>query len=349
MEKNLEDKIQKASWKIQDLLDDVRENLLHKVRRLPPRKRRELPKFSGLWRERNLKSYLERLQEAIEKPRITRSKKLLKSMGVSSGGLPKEILENVEQIEETNKLFDQLKKELGKNANVLTEKEILTDWLKESTTKANERLQSILDAKAGFKRLIKLGDVDEELMREILENAFEDFEFIGKADELKSRIVYISGFGINVEYHVGHLSDFLENCEIIYNALKEFEDIYKISTGEVSAWVEGKNIAEIRKYLEGNEDPFSAEYAKLKRRWRELASILGEESPEPEGFPDLEKKIKRLEAKFKESLGESGLRLLGFFRSEANFPHDLTKEDLITILKRLQPFIMIGLKEEDYG
>ena len=349
MEENLEDKIQKASWKIEALLEDVKENLLYKVRRLSPRKRRELPKFSDLWKERNLKSYLERLQEAIEKPRIARSKKLLKGIGVTSEGLPKEILEDVEQIEEISKLFDQLKKELGKSANVLAEKEILTDWLKESTAKANERLQSILDAKAGFKRLIKLGGLNEELMKELLENAFEDFEFIGKADELNSKIVYISGYGINAEYHVGHLSDFLENCEIVYNALKEFEDIYKVSTDEVSAWVKGKNLAEIRKYLEGDEDPFSAEYAKLKRRWRELASILGEESPEPEGFPDLKRKIKQLEAKFKGSLGESGLRLLGFFRGEANFPHDLSKEDLVTVLKRLQPFITIGLKEEDYG
>lgn len=174
-----------------------------------------------------------------------------------------------------------------------------------------------------------------------LENAFEDFEFLGKADELNLQIVYISGYGMNVEYDIGHLGDFLENCEIVYSTLKRFEDIYKISTDEVSAWVKGKNMAEICKYLEGDEDPFSAEYAKLKRRWREFASILGQEGPEPEGFPDLKKKTKQLEVEFKESLGESGLKLLAFFRGEANFPGDLSKEDLVNILKKFQPFIML--------
>lgn len=349
MEENLEDKIQKASWKIEGLLEDVRENLLHKVRRLSLRKRRELPKFSGLWKERGLKIYFERLKEAIEKPRIAGSRKLLKGIGVSSEGLPKEILEDVEQIEEISKLFDQLRNEIGKSVNVIIEKEILTDWLKESTTEANEKLQSILDAKAGFKRLVKLEGLNEELLKELLENAFEDFEFLGKADELNSQIVYISGYGMNVEYDIGHLGDFLENCEIVYTTLKRFEDIYKISTDDVSAWVKGKNMAEICKYLEGDEDPFSAEYAKLKRRWREFASILGQEGPEPEGFPDLKKKTKQLEVEFKESLGESGLKLLAFFRGEANFPGDLSKEDLVNILKKFQPFIMIGLKEEDHG
>lgn len=349
MSEKFKDKIQKASWKIEELLEEVRENLFKKTRQLSPKKRRKLPKFSGLWKEKNLKSYLERLQEAIEKPRIARSRQLLNGIGVSCEGLPKETLEDVEQIAAIHKLFNQLKNDLGKNMDVLIEKKVLREWLNEGTARAVGNLQSAIDAIAGFKRLVKLKGLSVELRRQLLKEAFEDLELISKADELNSQIIYISAYEINVEYHDGKLNELLEDCEIVYKALKEFETIYKISTNEVTAWAQGKNLQEIRKCFEGGEDPFSITYANLRRRWRELTSILEEESPEPEGFPDLKKEVRKLETRFRESLGNSGLRLLGFFRGESDFPVELSKEELVTVLRKLQPFFTIGFKEENHG
>lgn len=349
MSEDLKDKIQKASWKVDDLLDQVKDNLLPKAQRISPQKRLKLPKFSGLWRERSLKNYIERLQESVERPRMARSKQLLDEISISSEELSKENLEDVERIEEVHRSFKELNKELGEDANILIGRKILLKWLKEGTSEAIGKLQSIVEAMNGYKRLKKLESLGPQLRNRLFEEAFENSDFIGKAEELDIQIAYLTGYGITIEYGNGDINELLQDCEIIYNAFKEFEDSYKISSDEVGTWVKGKSLAEIRKYLEGGKDPFSTGYTKLKRKWRELVSILGEESQEPEGFSDLKREIKELEERFKKSLGEQGLRLLSFFRGESEFPKELLKEDLVVLLKKLQPFITIGFKEEDNG
>lgn len=349
MSEGLKDKIQEASWKVDNLLDQVKDNLLPKAQRISPQKRLKLPKFSGLWRERNLKNYIERLQESVERPRMARSRQLLDKISISSEELSKETLEDVERIEEVHRSFKELKKELGEDANILIERKILLKWLKEGASEASRKLQSIVEAINGYKRLKKLESLGTQLRNRLFEEAFENSDFIGKAEELDMQIVYLTGYGITIEYGNGDINELLQDCEIIYNAFKEFEDSYKISSDEVGTWVKGKSLPEIRKYLERGKDPFSTGYTKLKRKWRELVSILGEESPEPEGFPDLKREIKKLEERFKKSLGEQGLRLLSFFRGETEFPKELLKEDLVVLLKKLQPFITIGFKEEDNG
>lgn len=345
MEEDLEERILKSSWKLKGFLDEIKE-LLNKVRGFPPQKRKELPKFTGLWKEKDIKSYLERLKEAVEKPRIASSRKLLEEMGIPSKEIPEETLEDTEEIEKITKLFNELRRELGKDLNILIEDGILTRWLKEGVSEAERKLQSAVDAKAGFIRLLNLESLGDELKKEFLKKAFEDFKSIEKAEELNSQIGYMKDYDIIVEYREGELDEFLEKCEIAYQTLKEFEEVYKLSIGAVKEWVGGKSLEEVCASLEEKREAVSKEYNELKRRWRELAGILGEEGPEPEGIPDLRKEIGELKRRYKESLGEPSLRLLDFFRGEADFPDDLSKEELKEALKRLRPFITVGFRRE---
>ena len=324
MEENLEEKIKRASWKLEEFLEEVKE-LLNKARKLSPEKREELPQFTGLWKERDVKSYLELLKEAIEKPRIARSRKLLEEIGISSKELPKEILEDAEEIEAVIKLFDKLRGELDKDVNILIENGILARWLKEGGSEAKWKLQSAVDAKAGLIRLLNLESLGDDLKKEFLKKAFEDFRSIEKVEEINSQIYYMKEHEMNVMYRGEDLTEFLEKCEIIYHALKEFEDTYNLAIDEVTGWVRGKSFEEVSVYLKGKRDDISREYDELKRRWRNLADIMGEEVLQPEGIPNLRKEIEEFEGRFKERLGEPVLRLLNFFRGEADFPDELPK------------------------
>mgnify|MGYP000182649474 CR=1 FL=1 len=345
MEEDLETRIEKASWKLEEFLNETRE-LLNKVHSFPPEKRSELPKFSGPWKEKNVKEYLERLKEAIERPRIMRSRKLLEEIGVSSMEISKDILENVEEIEEIVETFSRLRKDFGKYLDVLIEEGILITWLKEGGYKAKEKLQSIVDAKAGFIEILNSENLNNVLKKEFLKKAFKDFKFIEEVGELNSQIGYIREHNIIVEYRGGEMDKFLEKCRTVYQVLKNFEEKYKLPIDDIKRWVEGKSLDEVCSSLEEKKKEVSNEYDKLKRRWRELAEILGEEILEPEGFSDLREEIERLERKCKESLGEPGLKLLDFFKGKADFPDDLSKEELKEAMKKLRPFIRISFRKE---
>lgn len=348
MEADLEERIRKVSWTVESLLREARE-LSNKARRLHPEERRDLPEFSGLWKEDELKSYLKRLKEAIDEPRIARSRKLLEEIGIPIKEIFKEVLEKTEEIEEITMLSNELKGELGEAVNILIEGGILVRWLKDGVSEAKENLQSAVKATAGFKRLLNLENLGDELKREFLKTAFEDFTSISKAEELNSQIGYMKEYEVVVEYRGGDLKEFSRKCETTYLSLKEFEDKFKLPINDVKGWVGGKELEEACVSLDDKKGEISKEYNELKRDWKELVDILHEEATEPEGIPNLRKEIKEFEERCRENLGEPGQRLLKFFRGKADFPDELSKEELKDALKRLRPFIMRGFREEQNG
>ncbi len=343
MEEKLEERIRKASWTVENILKEARE-LSNKARKLHPEERRGLPEFIGLWKEGELKNYLKRLKEAIDEPRIARSRKLLDEIEISSKEIPREVLEKTEEIEEIARLFSELKGGLNEAVNVLIEEGILVRWLKDGVSEAKGRLQSVVNTAAGFKRLLNLENLGDELKKVFLKLAFEDFTSISEAEKLNSQISYMKRHEMVVEYRGGDLNEFLGKCETAYQILKEFEDTYKLPIDEVKGWVGGKDLEGAS--LDDRRKDISREYDELKRRRRELADILDEEAPEPEGIPNLRAEIGELEKRCEEYLGEPGQRLLNFFRGKADFPDELSKEELKEALKRLRPFITIGFRRD---
>ncbi|OYT26783.1 MAG: hypothetical protein B6U95_07055, partial [Thermofilum sp. ex4484_82] len=157
--KDLEERLSKALWKVEDFIREA-EELLDKAHLLPPEKRKSLPKFAGIWKEKEVETYLQNLKETIEKPRIARSRKLLEEIGVSTEKIPKEALENTEEIEGITALFTEIKEELGDYINFLVKEGVLVKWLKEGVSETKERLQTLANVKIGLKRMVILESLD---------------------------------------------------------------------------------------------------------------------------------------------------------------------------------------------
>lgn len=270
-------------------------------------------------------------------------------MGISSKGISKEILEKIEEIEEIIKLSNELKEDLGDAINVLIEGGILVRWLKDGASKAKENLQLAVNDMAGYKRLLSLENLSEDVKKELLKTAFEDFTPISEAEELNSQIFYLKEYGVIVDYLGGNLKEFSRKCEITYHSLKEVENKYKLSADKIKEWVKGKDLEKAYVSLDKKKDELSKEYNELKREWKELADILDEEALEPEGIPNLRKEIKEFEEKCIKNLGKSGQMLLKFFMGKANFPNKLTKKEIKNALKKLRPIIMKNFRDESNG
>ena len=348
MEENLEERIRKSDYTVESLLKEARE-LSNKASSLHLEERKELPKFLGLWKEDELNNYLRNLKEAIDEPRIARSRKLLEDMGISSKGISKEILEKIEEIEEITRLSNELKEDIGEASNVLIEGGILVRWLKDGASKAKGNLQLVVNDMAGFKRLLSLENLSEDVKKEFLKTAFEDFTSISEAEDLNSKIFYLKEYGVMVDYLGGNLKEFSRKCETTYQSLKEVENKYKLPADKVKEWVKGKDLEEAYTYLDKKKEELSKEYNELKREWKELADILEEEALEPEGIPNLKKEIKEFEARCIKNLGKSGQILLKFFMGKADFPNKLSKEEIKNALKKLRPIIMKNFRDESNG
>lgn len=348
MEENLEERIRKSTWTVEGLLTEARE-LSNKASRLHPGEQKELPKFLGLWKEDELNNYLRNLKEAIDEPRIARARKLLEDMGISSKGISKEILEKIEEIEEITRLYNELKEDLGEAINVLIEGEILVRWLKDGASKAKGNLQLAVNDRAGYKRLLSLENLSEDVKKEFLKTAFEDSTSISEAEALNSKTFYLKEYGLMVDYNGENLKEFSRKCETTYQSIKEVENKYKLPIDEVKEWVKGKDLEEAYIYLDKKKEEISKEYNELKREWKGLADILDEEALEPEGIPNLRKELKEFEERFMKNLGKSGQILWKFFMGKANFPNKLTKKELKNALTKLRPIIMKNFRDESNG
>jgi len=346
MEESVGERINKSLWTVDNFIKEAKE-LLNKAQKLSLKERSELPKFIGVWKEDEIERHLERLKEAIDEPRIASSRKLLEKIGISTKAIPKDILEETEKIEDITSLFYDLKEKIGEVANVLIKREIIIKWLMEGLLEAKNKLESAVDTATGFKRLLNLENLSGKLKEKFLERAFEDSRSISDAEELNLQIGYIKEYGIVTEYRDEDLKEFSEQCKKTYQYLKKFENEYQLLINEVKEWIGSKDLREVCTVLADKETEVFREYAKLKKEWRELSDILGEESPEPKGIPNLRARIKELEERCNEILGENGQKLLNFLRGKTEFPDELSKEQLKEALKILRPFITISFRGEE--
>ena len=345
-EGNVINRIRKAAW-IAERLADEAEELLDKARDLSAEERRALPKVTGLWKEREIRNYLERLKEALKEPRLFHSRQLLEEVGFSSEGISTNMLDETEEIRKVANFLRELE-EIDGTSQVMKDARVLPQWLNEGIPTTVAKLKAIIEAKEGFKRLLNLENVHEEIKEEFVKMAFENPVAIQQAEELDSQIACIGGHGIDVMYHNEGLQSFLEVCKAVYESLTELENTYKLPTQEVERWTAGKSLLEANTLLRSKVEQVKREHAELLRQWRELAQtlqLLGQEVPHlpPQGIPGLKEGVDDLESKCKGNLGESGQELLNFLRGKFDFPDRLSKSEIREALERLRPFIIKSL------
>lgn len=341
MEEDPQKRIERACWVVGALVEEA-EELLDKARGFSPQERSELPKAPTLWKEKEITRYLERLKEALRKPMVFRSRKLLEEAGLSSEGISTDTLEETSEIRKVATLLRDME-DISEVSKLIKEEQALIRWLKEGTGVAVEKLAAIKEAKTGFKRVVDMRNLDETLRKEILKIALENPGAIHMAEELDSQIEHVRGYDIRIEYQDEGLEQFSTKCKAAGNSLSQLESTYGLPTSEVKEWTAGKSLEEAKSLLERKVTEASEEHSKLVREWNELAKTLGTLGevvpPSPDGIPDLKQDIEELENKCRQNLGEPGQELLNFIRGKIDFPDKLSQNQLKEALERLRPFL----------
>jgi len=345
MDTGVVEKIGKASWLAESLSEEAN-GLLDKARDLSADERKELPRFRGLWKEKEIRNYLNRLEEALKKPRLFRSRRLLEGAGFSSEGVPADILEETGGIKDVVVLLEALK-EIDGICETLQDVRLLSGWLNDGISTAKGKLQAIIEAKEGFKRVLNLQNTDEGLKTTIIKVALGNPAFIQEAEELDSQMACIKEHGILVTYDEGDLDAFTKACGAAYESLSQLENIYRLPISEVDSSTKGKSLPEANELLRTKVEEAGRERGELIREWRGLAQTLhslGREVPDaPDGIPDLKQRITQLEDQCREDLGESGQELLSFLIGKCDFPDQLSTDEIRVCLEKLRPFIAKNL------
>lgn len=339
--------IQRKLWTVENILPQLKE-LASNANKLPKEARKGIPPFSGDWSEDNVKRHLEKLRTAVKDPLRYKNRKLLEDIDLQTKGIPEEIFDDSLGVEEVVRLFGELRKCLESVTDILIKKEILLGWLKEGVVKANEKLKGMLDARTAFQRILE-SNIRENLRDELIQRAAQNTGFINSAEDIISKVNFISEFEISIEYSE-KFDEFSSTLVNVYDELTKLQEDYGIQKGEISESVKGKTLQVAGELLKKKLDDCSQKKSKLLEEWKmystSLRSIGGEAPEAPISLHELEKEIERLKSECLSRLGEDGLRLLKYLKGEEKFPEEISKKAIMKALEILRPLFSKFLREE---
>lgn len=340
------DVIQEKIRRVKDFISQANE-LKTKAKNLPKSAKKNIPEFSGDWSEAGVKKFLEKFKESIINPIRHKNRKLLEDMGIQTKGISEDLFDDSTGIQEIVTLFDKLKEFNRTIPNLLIEKEILIKWLREGLDKSIENLQGILDAKAGFERILNSG-INEKIRDELMQRAIVEREFITSAEDIISKLKSITEHGISIEYKES-FEVFKTNLENVFQKLETLQDEYNIPKDEISTLLNGKLLQDADNLLDRKLKECSEKKIGLLEEWKIYASTLKSIEHDvvepPQGLQELEKGVEKLKTECMSTLGENGLSLITFLKGERDFPDKISKDDIKRVLVLLRPMFVKFIKE----
>lgn len=341
------DVIQRKIWTVEEFLSQLGE-IKENAETLYPKEKEGIPGFLDDWSEEGVRKYLKEIEKAVKDPIRYKNKRRLEEIGVKIERIPEDIFEDTLGIDEILKLFEKIKN-INENINeILITEVLLVSWLKEGTDSTKEKLEEIVNAKPAFKRVLESG-VSEKLKSELLKRSIVDVNFLSKAENVVSKFTYLRDYEIVLEYE-SDFEKFCENLDETWSKIQQIQEDYGISKEAIKKSIKDKMLVEANELLKKMDEEYAGKKRKLLEEWHMYTSTLkslGEEVLEPpESLRELEKAIEGLRTKCLEYLGESGLKLLKFFKGEEKFPEDVGIEEIKKALEALRPFFLKSLKEE---
>ena len=348
-EENLVGELYKKIGRAEDFLSQAKELYDRALKELSKEERKRLPVFPGIWSEKSVKKYLEKLKKFIDDPIRYRNRERLEKIGIQTEDIPEDVFDDSVGIEEIITLFNQLKEFEEKIADILIEKGLLSKWLKESTTKAKEELKKISEVKVAIQRIFKC-KIEEQLKKELIQRSIENIGFINSAEEIISKINFMNNFEILIDYD-GDFNKFYNSLNNIYKKLIKLQDEYGISRIEIAEFTKGKSLIELVDLLEEKIKKYSEKKRDLENEWKmyitTLKSIGIEAQYElPSTINKLEREVEKLRKQCLDNLGYDGLKLLKFMRGEEDFPEEISIDSIRKTLEILRPLFIKFLKGE---
>jgi len=333
--------LEEASHRASSLAQAV-EDTVEKAQRLSAREMRELPGFTGVWKEKNLRRYIERLAEAVKSPRVSQSRKVLQEAGFVSERIPADVLDQVEAVQRVVGHVTKLQ-DLGLLMRVLREDGVVQKWLDLGLEDAEKNVLALVEAVEGFKRLESLANLDEETKKVAIRAAVEKPGEIRGVEVTDGYVGELKACGIDARRTDESLSEFTKSVSQAYDIVDELQNEFGMTKTEIVKWTKRKSLANAISLLQTKAEELRKQQGELLRRWHELAETLRslgiETTQPPQGTGRLMTSVADLEAALEGNLGSSGQAVLDFLLSRRSFPENLSKRDLRTGLERLRPLI----------
>lgn len=339
--------IQRKIWTVEEILSQLGE-IKENAGKLSSKEKERFPRFSNDWSEEGVRKYLKEIEKAVKDPIRYKNKKRLEEIGVKADGIPEDIFEDTLGVDGLLKLFEEIKN-INENINeILITEIILVSWFKEGMDSTREKLEEIVNAKPAFERVLKSG-VNEKFKSDLLKRSILDISFLSKAEDVISKFVHLRDYEVILEYESG-FEKFCKNLDETWSKIQQIQENYGISKEEIKKPTKGKKLVEVTELLKKMDEKYAEKKRKLLEEWNMYTSTLkslGEGVSEPpESLRELEKAIKDLRNKCLKYLGESGLKLLRFFKGEDEFPADAGMEEIKKALETLRPFFLKSFMEE---
>jgi hypothetical protein len=342
----IQEALQRKIWTVDELTGEVKK-LVSKASPLPSEIRANIPKFPGDWAEERLKAYVEKFGDSILNPIRHKNKEKLEDLGVTTIGIPGDVLEDTAGIIDVMSALEGLGPS-GPLYGFVTKKGIVADWLRLGAENCKTKLSGVSIAKAALGRIIT-DCPSARLKDELLMKSVTDTAFVQEASDIITNVNSLVAIGIEINDMVGY-EKLVSDVDYASRTLSDLRTEYGVPEAEIGEKLKGKSLSDAREILSSETADASSRLAQLKTEWRlysdALASMGESISDMPEGITEISSDLLELKARGIKKLGKNGMAILSYLRGTDEFPEGVTAEDAKQALKLLRPLFMRGLGQE---
>jgi hypothetical protein len=343
---DLAEQIQSKLWAADNLITQVK-TLAERADSLDPAAKRNIPQYRGDWSAIGVATFVEKYGESIRNPIRHKNKTMLEDLRIRTSEVSEEILEDTSGVLDCVSSVKALDPS-SKIVNFLIERGILADWMRRGFSVANEGLRHVSIARTALNNIIE--SCPNALLRdELLSKSIMDPNFIDDANDIVTKVNFVSEFGILLPPTL-ILEEFHLELDEVSRVLNELVDEHEIKKSDLDQLLKAKNLRETREILSTKKEENRRMSDQLFQEWTMYAEILrsvGQAVPEaPARVSELRSGVEVLRTSCLDKLGKNGMTILTYLRGEGEFPIDLAIEDLKRTIQVLRPVFIKSLKAE---
>jgi hypothetical protein len=348
MEDNLNELIQRKIMSVEYITIEAK-TLTDKAKSLPKEARKNIPACVGDWSEESMQRFFGEFKESIINPIRHRNRDLLENIGLKTKGIPEEVFDDSTGIEKVVSLSNAVKEFSENILKIIMEKNVLFEWIRAGLDAASQNLNNIIVIQKSLKEIAE-SNLSQILRNDLLQRSVIDRGFINTAEDVLSKVRFVSGFGITLE-SIDSFEVLKSSLAGVCQKLVDMQTKYLIPKNEILELTERKSLFETDSLLKKKLEEYAKKERALREEWKmysaTLKSIGHITTTMPEGIHELEESVRKLKGECMDALGEEGVSILTFLKGEGNFPDNIPIEKIKKSLEVLRPVFMNFLREEN--
>lgn len=310
--------------------------------------RSQIPSYTGDWEENDLEDFLERFEEAIINPIRHKNREDIESLNIDTREISDEIFDLTGPLKNTIVSLKKVKDLDEKVFHKLTEKNIVTTWLRVGPDQANSRLNEIIDGYTNLKLIID-SHIPDVLKDDLISHLLPNFDSGTDLEGFISEISNLQEYGINVTFS-GEISAFKQEIVETSELVSNLERNLGLSKTKLVQIVNGCDLKGAKAKLSNKVSSLVAEMNNILKDYnlyrRILISMGNKVDLPPSKLDDLIKAVTNMRTKFFEDLGDKGPLILSFLQGDSELDEKVSMADVKNFLVRFRPVFQQFLNKE---